>query len=364
MASLIRSAGLDGAAGAFFSWWTGELAALVPAQIRRPFRSRSAVVVLGATSLVVRERHGDAETAVLELRTGPGEAPETGRLARAIRRFRARGWPIDVELADDALLRDRIHLPAAVRENLREAVSYQLDRLTPFTPEEVLFDCRLAGEQASRERLTVELLVAPRAVVDRALERLSVLGVEADTVSFAGDGPGRRNRFDLLAGTRKRPRRTGWRATNVTLCCLALLLAAAAVMLPFERDRRLIAALEQQVAVARAEAETARKLTDDIADRRRTVGFIAARKAATVPATILIERLSELLPDDSWVTQLRVSQGVVRVVGQAASAAELIRLIESAPGFEGARLESPARRDPKTGRERFNLSFRVLRPEG
>jgi Tfp pilus assembly protein PilN len=45
--------------------------------------------------------------------------------------------------------------PATVRENLTEVVAYEMDRLTPFNPEEVYFDYRTLSEGDDRLRLLV-----------------------------------------------------------------------------------------------------------------------------------------------------------------------------------------------------------------
>ena len=57
----------------------------------------------------------------------------------------------------------RIVLPAAVEENLRQALAYDLDRHTPFKPEELYFDAAIVDRDAARSTITVDLAAARRA---------------------------------------------------------------------------------------------------------------------------------------------------------------------------------------------------------
>ena len=50
-----------------------------------------------------------------------------------------------VALPPDQVLRKTINLPAAVEDNLAQVLAYDLDRHTPFKPEEVCFDARIVG---------------------------------------------------------------------------------------------------------------------------------------------------------------------------------------------------------------------------
>jgi Tfp pilus assembly protein PilN len=52
-----------------------------------------------------------------------------------------------------------VELPVTVKESLVNVISYELDRLTPFTPETALYDYRVIGEEGGKLRI---MLVAAR----------------------------------------------------------------------------------------------------------------------------------------------------------------------------------------------------------
>jgi hypothetical protein len=83
---------------------------------------------------------------------------------------------------------------------------------------------------------------------------------------------------------------------------------------------------------------------------------VAARASAPAAGPALA-RLAELLPDDAWLTTLRLSETEVELSGYAAEAAGLIPLIDADPDFATPRFLSPVVREAP-GRERFALAAR------
>lgn len=71
--------------------------------------------------------------------------------------------------------------PATVRENLPDAVSYELDRLTPLSPENAYYDYRVTGER--EERLCISLTVANAEFVNRYLDAFRDKGVAVGVVT-------------------------------------------------------------------------------------------------------------------------------------------------------------------------------------
>ena len=148
------------AAGSFCAWWQGELAALVPAPLRRLCSERRDLLVLddsGPAPVVCRLRAGVCEAVA---------RPRSGRLL--------------VRLPAQQALRQTVELPLAAEENLREVLRFEMARLTPFTAEQVYFGARVLRRDAAARSLAVDLAVARRAPVDRLRERAAALGLRAE----------------------------------------------------------------------------------------------------------------------------------------------------------------------------------------
>src|SRR5262249_4523698 len=68
------------------------------------------------------------------------------------------------------------------------------------------------------------------------------------------------------------------------------------------------------------------------------------RKQTTPSSVIALEALSTLLPDDTYVTELRIDGEKLQIVGMTSDAPSLIRLIEKSPHFARATFFAPTTR--------------------
>ncbi|MCK5191112.1 MAG: PilN domain-containing protein, partial [Methylococcales bacterium] len=98
---------------------------------------------------------------------------------------------------------------------------------------------------------------------------------------------------------------------------------------------------------------------DDMVDE--TVRLIKSKNG--VPSLLeLINLLSQLIQDDTWLTHLKYNDTRLQIQGQSPTASALIGVLESSSLFSNARFVSPLTQDKKTGLERFQISVDVNAP--
>ncbi len=78
--------------------------------------------------------------------------------------------------------------PSTVKENLLNVISYELDRLTPFNPEDAFYDFRILREDA--EKLTLLVIAAKAGMIKPYLDALAERGINVNrvTVNLSGIG--------------------------------------------------------------------------------------------------------------------------------------------------------------------------------
>jgi general secretion pathway protein L len=77
---------------------------------------------------------------------------------------------------------------------------------------------------------------------------------------------------------------------------------------------------------------------------------------------MLADMLADLtgrLPDDSWLTELRLSEGHIALSGYSSSAAGLVPIVEASPIYQDVRLSAPVTSDSRLNRERFSIEAAI-----
>jgi general secretion pathway protein L len=334
----------------FLQWWVGELAGLLPEAVRRRAhqRHRRLVLELRADHLLVERQTGDVrEPAGRVPYTGPADPTPAPLLAA-----RGGGTPVTLRLPAGAALRKVLWLPAVAAENLRDVLGFEMDRQTPFRAEQVYYDCRIVRRAPAEGRIEVELVLVPRPVLDRLLETLRAWGVRPQEVEVAGAGPG----IDLLPAERG-ARAAGWRSRiDLALTLLAVGLLVAALALPVWRTERALEGLRTAVAQAQYEAQSVTALREELEARAREARFLAEQKRAQAVVIDVLNELTRVLPDGTWITQFDLRGTSVQVQGESTASAALIGRMETSPMFRSVAFRSPVTQNPASGRERFQIA--------
>lgn len=352
-------------ASRFLAWWLGELGALAPGMLRRAFAGGRGVLafeVAGDELVVGRGSNGTpGEVARLDMRQ-PGDAMRKA-VARILRKHALRGTDIVLVLGAEQSLHKVLDLPLAAEEGLRDLLYFELDRQTPYRPDQVRYDFRVAGRDTDAGRMQVELLVAPVEAVDALVARAAEWGVASAAVTVAGIDDPADPAFDLSGRSPAAPSRGG-RLGLALLALVAAGLLAAAVWQPLEAQR--LAALEADAALtqARKAALAAADLRDELDLRARAGSFLVRRKNEAPMMTAVLADLTRLLPDDVWLFELHVRGAEVRARGYAPAASSVLELIERSPAFRNARFNSPVTRVPGIDAERFDLTFELAAVPG
>jgi len=74
---------------------------------------------------------------------------------------------------------------------------------------------------------------------------------------------------------------------------------------------------------------------------------------------IVLEALSQILPDHTFITELRIEGDKLQIVGVTRDAPALIGLIEQSPHFTHATFYAPTTRTPGDPGERFHIEAQI-----
>ena len=89
------------------------------------------------------------------------------------------------------------------------------------------------------------------------------------------------------------------------------------------------------------------------------LNMLAKRKQATPSSVMVLEAVSRVLPDTTYVTELRIEGDKVQVVGMTQNAPALIRLMEQSPQFTRATFFAPTTHAQNEPGERFHIEAHI-----
>jgi general secretion pathway protein L len=345
----------------FFAWWGGELRSFLPVRWQAALSGGECWHLLerqdGGWSL---RRAGDT----VPLASVDDALPDTNQLA-ALRTALATVDREDLRVAlclpAPTVLRRKLALPLAARDNLRQVGSYEMDRQTPFRADSVYFDVREIGGPAPAGKFAAELAAVPRTQLDPWLTRLRDIGFGIDAVDV-GDAAGRAG-LDLLP-PEQRPRRSNpRRRLNLALAAGTVVLLVLGMNAWLHNRQAALAVMQDRVDAMHADAQRVVALRQRLSDSAGAAGFLAQRKAKAPSLLAVIEELSRRLPDDTWLERLSIDNaGQIGFQGQSPQAARLVDTLKGStlvgePSFQGT-----IQTDQTTNKERFYMVAHVRQP--
>lgn len=342
--------------GRFFAWWGGELAALVPAALRRALVRRPQLRVLEFASNEIRfsDYRGNQAYELGAIGLAELESDPTAAIAQA-KHLSRKAARTAILLPPDQALYKVLTLPAMAPADLHDALAFQIDRQTPFSPGNVYFDYRIRNRDADAKRLSIDLVVAPRPVVERAVATARRLGFDPSAVSIGGINGANPFELNLLPRSMAGRRRNfgGLLAAVVIVALLAGAWTFAQTAL--DRVEADADALSERVDLARQRADKIQAIRDERDALILESQFLGRRKAQAPKTVLFIEELTRVLPDHTWLFHLQQDGTRVRMSGYTSDASSLIGLVGSLPMFRDPKFGSPVTHDPRRDKDRFNI---------
>jgi general secretion pathway protein L len=358
--------------GDLLSWWLAQMRSLLPARLRAGGQPPDALLVTlpdpgaspgaspgGAEVGIARRRRG-RETSLGRIDLASASPAGMAALRRGTRRILLRPPP-------GMLLEREVVLPAAAQRDPAGVLRYELDRLTPFAPEEVFWSWRRTGRDLSQglspglsQGLRLRLALLPKAPLLGMIERLRQAGLPPGGIEV-GDARGAVLALPLgAAAGPAEGRREAWRRRALLAAGIACGgLAVAAVALPFLLQSLALSAAERHIRALQPEVTEAEALRRRIAEAKGGQDAFAAERARVGDALRVLAMLTEILPDDTWLTELTLRQRRLTIAGRSAGAARLIGLLSADPTIRDTAFVAPVTRQEGGGADAFSIRAEI-----
>jgi len=369
MREISRRLGVSG----FWRWWLRELAPIMPAAPRAALarrRMRPVLVFAGDQATVwqaAMEEGRPMMRAATSIPLSGDSSASSGRAALASLGKAGAPARVVVSLPASEVLRKKVVLPAALEENLAQALGYDLDRHTPFKSDELYFDADVVDRTPERNTITVDLAAVRRTLVDPSLKHVAAWGGEVVAVVPEPPQSAAVSRLNLLPPELRtsRPLLRRWQFWGPVLLLGAM--AIAAIAIPLWQKRAYVLELAGQADQARARAAVSETLRTELNARVADYNTALERKYAFPGALSVVDTVSKVLPDDTWLTQFELKsmakgkevQRDLLLRGETSNAGKLVQLFEDSQIFTQAAQRGPTTKIQPGPGEIFDLGMQL-----
>jgi hypothetical protein len=161
--------------------------------------------------------------------------------------------------------------------------------------------------------------------------------------------------LDLLPAALRPRRLTRPQGITLGIATATALLLVGAMMVPGYREQRHLDRIDAEIARLEPQVRATERVLRELERKRKLVTTITGLEAAAIRPLPVLRELTDLLPNDTWLTTLSLDAKGVEVTGQAAAASALIPLLENSPRLERVEFSSPVTR----GRDKEQFRIRA-----
>ena len=344
----------------FLHWWGRELSFLVPEKLKRWVSDTKSFVIVRVEPhqltvsylsagnielLTVLERNPSAITAYQDL------LASDERLSKAKVILRLTG--------QDAIQRE-LTLPIAAKENLRQVVTYELDRYTPFKADQVYFAIKKLPKHLNEaDQIKIMLVLTTRATFNALHKEVKAMGIVplvADYEAVANDFDYDTDTYNLLPDWLSPKVAKTPQLIHSTLITLVFLLLSTVIVIPVWFEYQTVNTLTEKARKLEKETQEIKTLQLEIDALMEETQQIVNEKTNTPSVLTMLNTLSALMKDDTWLAYLQYADGQLQIQGESPAASTLIAILDDSEAFDNPEFVSPVMQDSISKQERFQIT--------
>lgn len=342
----------------FWRWWFSEIIQIVPDRALKLLSRRQDLLVLSLEEdcWVIHRIQGSLESEIQRVALndlGPGhfaefiaEYPELAETKIALRLMKGQG------------LRRQFKLPMAAEENLAQVIGLEMDRLTPFTQDQVTFATRILNRTKATRQILVELIIAPRDFLESALDSLSRAGWLPVNVHLETET--KINEYNLIPERFKPQGDKLVEMLNIGLSSAILAIVILILVLPVWMTRIEVTKIQSELKKTTKAAQEVESMREQAEKLLHQAQFLQEKKRTEPILVDAMDELTRVIPDDTWLNGLQYANHRVVIQGQSPSASVLLKQIEGSRHFKDVSFVSPVTKDAGNNLERFQIAFDVV----
>jgi general secretion pathway protein L len=256
--------------------------------------------------------------------------------------------PLGLLVDDGQVLLRELNLPPLGEHDIAAAVAMDVQFASPFPADDTQYG--YAVQRSHNGQLHIEIAITRRSQLEQT---------RATHPKLALFACGQHAAIALQSGTHSHQH--PWYRSPLSLSLLVLL---SLVLLTWIISPTLLLRAESMAHEAALHQLTSRaapllQKREELSTLQQQLENAHAFANERVDALRLLEQLSAAIPDNTWISQLSLRKDQLTIEGSSDNAIAIVSLLEKIPELKEVRLGASINRDPRNGRETFQILARV-----
>ena len=344
----------------FFSWWSSELAAMIPSsKLASAKKNRGGIIVdlskhssqliWNSESMYVDcGRHFKADYAIQEY----------NKLVAQNNRLEVSSC--DIKISREIILQRLISLPMATEEDIESVLAFEIDRYTPFKKDDVYFDVKIQQRDKAEKKISVLLSVAKKQILNEVLEFCRSCNLSINQVYTNNDSDNASaEQLSFVGGFGLGKSQKVQSSVNKYLLILVICLGSAALVIPIAKNFLNAQKYELEMSQQANELAEVKELLSVYKKMNADAKRASALFADKIKVITLLNELTEKIPDDTSLGRFSLEEGIIRIQGVSSSASRLISILDSSDSFSEVGFVAPVTQNSDTGKENFTIEIKL-----
>jgi general secretion pathway protein L len=239
-----------------------------------------------------------------------------------------------------------------------------LSRYSPFSAEHAYYAVKALDVINEPGQIRVVLILTAREVLDTFCKDIKAFGMVpkfADYEDVPNDLEGNEEPYNLLPEWLREKSDNTAQLIHGLLTGIVALLMLSALALPVWFESRSVNELQGKIAAIEKDAKSTKALQAEVDALVDETQQLIDKKTEKPPVVSVLDTLSKLIKDDTWLAYAQYASGQLQVQGESPAASSLISVLEASDIFANAKFVSPVTRDNVTKLERFQITVDITK---
>lgn len=334
----------------FARWWLTELRECSPSAWRHLLQAETAIRLFLWDDQGVLTAHLISPSGVHEKRFAAGHAgcPQIDAWLTEIG-YERDTVQIGVALEADCFFRRQLNVPRSELGVLPRILAQEITHRTPFQPAEIWHGATPIDETPRADVVEFRHWIIPK---DRAESEIVRLGWRSSDIDFIAAKQPDGKPLSVVTFGAGQDQDPPWAFRAIRTLAVALVATCVLALVSVETWQSIRGGeLEDALYEAKQGGQ------DGLQGAGVPLRLIALKAE---PGSLAIwDELSRVIPDHTFLTELRIAGSVVSLAGLSSDAARLVRTLDASRVFAGAALAGPITPDATERKDRFRMTLKV-----